>query len=159
MKFIIYCDGSARNNGMANAIGAWAYVILKEDESIIREAHGVRNGATNQQMELTAALEALNHLYRNNIAMPFDTVEIYTDSAYLHNCYMQKWYEKWQSNGWCSASKKPVANKELWEQLIPYFEKAEVWFMKTAGHAGVKWNEYVDGLAQTASLKAKEPIK
>ena len=156
MKFVIYCDGSTRNNGYANAVGAWAYVILDENENIIAKDCQAVKGATNQQMELIAAAEAMDYLAYNHIIVPFDKVEIYTDSAYLHNCYTQKWYRNWQMNGWINSKKQPVANKELWERLIKWFDSPEVDFIKVKGHANNKWNEYVDKMAQNASAKAKE---
>lgn len=156
MKFTIYCDGSTRNNGYANAVGAWAYVVLNDKEEIIHKDCMSVKGATNQQMELIAAAEAIEYLFNNELVVPFDTVNVYTDSAYLHNCYTQKWYKSWQMNGWKNSKKQPVANKELWERLIRWFEMPEINFIKTRGHAGVKWNEYVDTMAQSASLAAKE---
>lgn len=156
MKFTIYCDGSTRNNGYENAVGAWAYVVLNDKEEIIHKDCKPVKGATNQQMELIAAAEAIEYLFNNELVVPFDTVNVYTDSAYLHNCYTQKWYKSWQMNGWKNSKKQPVANKELWERLIQWFEMPEINFIKTRGHAGVKWNEYVDTMAQSASLAAKE---
>lgn len=156
MKFTIYCDGSTRNNGYKNAVGAWAYVVLNDKEEIIHKDCMSVKGATNQQMELIAAAEAIEYLFNNELVVPFDTVNVYTDSAYLHNCYTQKWYKSWQMNGWKNSKKQPVANKELWERLIQWFEMPEINFIKTRGHAGVKWNEYVDTMAQSASLAAKE---
>jgi ribonuclease HI len=156
MKFTIYCDGSTRNNGYENAVGAWAYVVLNDKEEIIHKDCMSVKGATNQQMELIAAAEAIEYLFNNELVVPFDTVNVYTDSAYLHNCYTQKWYKSWQMNGWKNSKKQPVANKELWERLIQWFEMPEINFIKTRGHAGVKWNEYVDTMAQSASLAAKE---
>lgn len=155
MKYTIYCDGSARNNGGANAVGAWAFVILDENGRKIMEGVDAEVGATNQQMELRAAIEALNAI-DGMIDFPYDSVTIYTDSAYLHNCYKQNWYIGWRANGWRNAKKQPVANKELWEQLIPFFERWEFDFAKVKGHAGGRgshemWNEYVDNIAQTAS--------
>lgn len=156
MKFTIYCDGSTRNNGYENAVGAWAYVVLNDKEEIVHQDCMSVKGATNQQMELVAAAEAIEYLFEKELAVPFDTVNVYTDSAYLHNCYTQKWYKSWQMNGWKNSKKQPVANKELWERLIQWFEMPEINFIKTRGHAGVKWNEYVDTMAQSASLAAKE---
>lgn len=156
MKFTIYCDGSTRNNGYENAVGAWAYVILNDKEEIIRQDCMSVKGATNQQMELVAAAEAIEYLFEKELVAPFDIVNVYTDSAYLHNCYTQKWYKSWQMNGWKNSKKQPVANKDLWERLIQWFEMPEINFIKTRGHAGVKWNEYVDTMAQSASLAAKE---
>ena len=156
MKFTIYCDGSTRNNGRADAVGAWAYVILDGNGEKITERCEAVRGTTNQQMELIAAAEALENIFQSEIAVPFDSVVVYTDSAYLHNCYTQKWYVNWERNGWKNSKKEKVANKELWERLIKWFECPEVTFEKTKGHAGVEWNEYVDTLAQNASLAAKE---
>lgn len=158
MKFIIYCDGSTRNNGRADAVGAWAYVILDGHGEKIAERCKAVHGTTNQQMELIAAAEALEDIFQSEIAVPFDSVVVYTDSAYLHNCYTQKWYVNWERNGWKNSKKEKVANKELWERLIKWFECPEVVFEKTKGHAGVEWNEYVDTLAQNASLAAKEVV-
>lgn len=158
MKFTIYCDGSARNNGYENAVGAWAFVVLNDKEEILIEKCKAVKGATNQQMELMAAAEALEYLFDNEICVPFDKVEVVTDSAYLHNCVKQKWYVNWERNGWKNAKKEPVANRELWERLIKFFEAPEVEFMKTRGHAGIPWNEHVDTMAQKASLAAKENL-
>lgn len=165
MTFTIYSDGSARNNGRVDAVGSWAYVILNNDE-IVHQDCRIEISTTNQRMELMAAAEALEYLFYNKICKPFDSIKIYTDSAYLHNCYTQKWYANWQSNGWCNAKKHPVANQDLWERLVKYFEMPEVEFIKVKGHAGCrdtheKWNNYVDGLAQSASAgvgKVKDVI-
>ena len=152
MKFEIYSDGSTRNNGRADAVGAWAYVILNEGKKIYEDCR-VEVGTTNQRMELIAAAEALEYLFYNHLAVPFDQVVVYTDSAYLHNCYTQKWYRNWQMNGWCNAKKQPVANQDLWERLVRFFEAPEVEFVKVKGHADNQWNNYVDKLAQGASAQ------
>lgn len=158
MTFTIYCDGSTRNNGYVNAVGAWAYVVLNKDKTILAKDCQAVKGATNQQMELMAAAEALEYVTINELAVPFDTIEVVTDSAYLHNCYVQGWYKNWERNGWKNSKKQPVANRELWERLIKFFEMPEVRFVKTKGHAGIKWNEYVDTMAQTASAEARDKI-
>lgn len=155
MIFEIYSDGSTRGNGKAGAVGAWAYVVLRDGEKFCYECKAVKD-TTNQRMELTAAAEALEYLFYNEICVPFDRVIIYTDSAYLHNCYIQKWYVNWQNNGWRNSKKEPVANQDLWERLIKYFEMPEVEFKKVKGHAGnrnehERWNDFVDVLAQGAS--------
>lgn len=155
MTFEVYCDGSTRGNGKENAVGAWAYVILQNNEKMFSKVVAVKN-TTNQRMELEAAYSALNYLFMNEICVPFDSIKIYTDSAYLHNCYVQKWYVNWQNNGWMNSKKQPVANQDLWEKLIPFFEMPEVEFIKVKGHANNKWNCYVDELAQAASLAYKE---
>ena len=160
MIFEVYSDGSTRNNGRADAVGAWAYVVLNEGKKIYEDCR-VEVGTTNQRMELIAAAEALEYLFYNHLAIPFDRVVVYTDSAYLHNCYTQKWYRNWQMNGWRNAKKEPVANQDLWERLVRFFEAPEVEFVKVKGHANNEWNNYVDGLAQGASAnigRVKEVI-
>ena len=160
MKFEVYSDGSTRNNGRADAVGAWAYVVLNEGK-IVHQDCRAEIGTTNQRMELIAAAEALDYLFYNEICVPFDSIKIYTDSAYLHNCYTQKWYANWQMNGWRNAKKEKVANQDLWERLVRYFEMPEVEFVKVKGHADNEWNNYVDALAQGASAnvgKVKDVI-
>ena len=154
MKFEIYCDGSTRNNGYANAVGAWAWLV-HEGGNVIHKNCGVEFGTTNQRMELTAAVEALDHVCHNYMT-PFDKVIVYTDSAYPQNCYEQGWWRAWHNHGWKNRKKQPVAKPELWERLIIYFEAPEVEFMKVKGHAGDTYNEIVDTLAQSASARAKE---
>ena len=154
MIFEVYSDGSTRNNGRADAVGSWAYVVLNEGKKICEDCR-VEVGTTNQRMELTAAAEALEYLFHNHLAVPFDRVVVYTDSAYLHNCYTQKWYVNWQNNGWRNAKKEKVANQDLWERLVHFFEAPEVEFVKVKGHADNKWNNYVDELAQGASGKVQ----
>jgi ribonuclease HI len=155
MKFEVYSDGSTRNNGRADAVGAWAYVVLNEGK-IVHQDCRAEIGTTNQRMELIAATEALDYLFYNEICVPFDSIKIYTDSAYLHNCYTQKWYANWQMNGWRNAKKEKVANQDLWERLVRYFEMPEVEFVKVKGHADNEWNNYVDALAQGASANIRK---
>jgi ribonuclease HI len=157
MIYQVYCDGSTRGNGKDGAVGAWAYAIINSQSNTMSAAdRAAVEGTTNQRMELTAAIEGIEH------ALPLldkgDLINVYTDSAYLHNCYTQGWYKNWQKNGWKNSKKEPVANKDLWEKLIPYFEKFEVNFHKVKGHADNVWNNYVDDLAQTASSQLKEKI-
>ena len=162
MIYQVYCDGSTRGNGKENAVGAWAYVVINGQYNTI-SAGGAQAvaGTTNQRMELCAAIEGISK------ALTFlekgDVINVYTDSAYLHNCYVQGWYKNWQKNGWRNSKKEPVANQDLWEMLIPYFEMFEVNFHKVKGHAGGRnvheqWNEYVDDLAQTAAARLQEEV-
>ena len=157
MKYLIYTDGSTRANGQENAVGGWAYAMLNAEYGTLTAADsGSEVGSTNQRMELTAAIKALE--YVSPMMGPFEEVEICTDSAYLHNCYAQGWYRSWQMNGWKNSKKQPVANQDLWEKLIPYFESANVKFVKVKGHADNIWNCYVDDLAQTASERARREL-
>ena len=156
-KYVIYCDGSTRANGQENAVGAWAYVILNgEYGTMVIADVQTEVGTTNQRMELAAALNALNTTVP--MCEVFDEIEVFTDSAYLHNCVRQKWYSNWMMNGWKNSKKQPVANQDLWEQLVPYFEMPNITFSKVKGHADNTWNNYVDGLAQNASNRLKEKL-
>lgn len=152
--FEIYTDGSSRSNGYDNARGGYAFVILKDGEKIV-EYSKCEKGATNQQMELMAAISALNYL-DSMIADGFFDCTLYSDSAYLINCKTQGWYRNWETNGWKTASSTPVANQTYWKQLIPYFDSGRIKFRKVKGHTGNKdWNDYVDKLA-TAAADGKE---
>lgn len=161
MKYSIYTDGSAKANGTKNAVGGWAFVIVNTAYNVmVAGDRGAEKGTTNQRMELQAAINGLKQI-EPMLAFPEDSVVVYTDSAYLHNCYTQQWYVNWKKNGWCNSKKQPVANQDLWEQLIPYFERWEFDFAKVKGHADNRtvheiWNNYVDELAQNAAASLKE---
>lgn len=153
----VYTDGATSGNGKANAPGGWAYVIL-QDGRLISENSGGERGTTNQRMELTAALKACQEVEKLDA---FAQVKIYSDSAYLVNCWKQHWWRGWQANGWKNAKKQPVANPDLWMDLIPFFQKTPNGydFVKVRGHAGNEtvhgyWNEYVDKMA----VRAKESV-
>ena len=151
MFYKIYCDGAASNNGYSNAIGGWAYIILNDKEEIVYEESNFEKGATNNRMELYAAYMGLYKLLSD--FKDVEKVEVYTDSAYLHNCISQQWYKSWIKNNWKNSKKQPVANKNLWEYLIPYFMSPQITFLKVKGHSDNKWNEYVDNLAVAARLQ------
>lgn len=150
MKIEIWTDGSCRGNGQKNAIGAAGFIVF-EDDKPKGEFVKVAYNTTNQRMEIIAMLDAC--LYAAQHFDAFTDVHFYTDSAYLHNCITQRWYDKWQVNGWVNSKKQPVANKDIWELLIPYFSYANFHFHKTNGHAGIDKNEMVDTLVQNATLK------
>lgn len=148
MSYAIYTDGAVSGNGKANARGGWAYLILhKETGSMIHCASGGELNTTNQRMELMACIKACQ------AAEQFDSngkVEIYSDSAYLINCDKAFWWKAWERNGWKNAKKQPVANQDLWEQLIPFFKNERFTFIKVKGHAGNRYNEQVDEMAVRA---------
>ena len=144
----IYTDGSCRDNGKKGAIGAWGYIIIDNDIIVRCAAESVED-TTNQIMELTAALQcckAAEELYSS-----FTDICIYSDSAYLINCINDKWYEKWEHNGWTTSKKQAVINPDLWKELIPFFEKANFHFKKVKGHANNRWNNEIDQMVQRIS--------
>lgn len=157
MKYIIYCDGSCQSNGQESANGGWAYIILEEDENEFTRASGGSISTTNNRMELTAMIKALEA--STNFCSDCADFEIYTDSAYIYNCYVQNWYKNWQRNGWTNSSKQPVKNRDLWERLIPYFNDERYEFFKVKGHANDQYNNLVDKLAVKAAKKILEDIR
>lgn len=147
MKVEIYTDGSCRGNP---GTGGWGAVVMREGKQINYAGH--EEYTTNQKMELTAAIEGLKLAGEVD---PFDDIIIYTDSAYLHNCWLQGWWKKWQYNGWVNSKKEPVANQDLWEQLIPWFKDSNFSIVKVKGHSSNKYNNVADLLA-TGALKPGE---
>lgn len=152
MIYKLYTDGATSNNGYANSRGGFAYAIVANDKLIHADYSSIIP-ATNNICELLAIIEGCNYLM--SIMEIDDVVLVYSDSAYCMNCYKQKWYKKWQLNGWKTAKKEPVANRELWEKLIIYFDSPNFKFEKVKGHTkgateNEKWNNYVDKLAVRA---------
>lgn len=153
-KYEIYTDGSTRKNGAKDAIGGWAYAIYR-DGVLVDHDSGVELNTTNQRMELTAAIKALCNSAEMTYVEGGDCI-VFSDSAYLVNCYQQQWWINWNKNGWINSKKQPVANRELWEQLIPDFKNPHITFKKVKGHADDMRNNFVDKLAQEASAGGKD---
>ncbi len=78
-------------------------------------------------------------------------VHLHTDSAYVMNCFRDRWYERWERTGWVNAGKQPVANRDLWERLIAETRRREVIWTKVRGHSGDPLNDRVDRLARAAA--------
>lgn len=154
MTYTIYTDGSCKGNGKSNNAGGYAFIILYPDENSdklnikLKYSQGEKN-TTNNRMELSAIISAFKHFYFYSTSPC--PVELYTDSAYFHNCYTQKWWKNWVKNGWKNSKKEPVKNKDLWEKLIPYMNNSLITFKKVKGHNGDYWNEKVDSMAQAAA--------
>ena len=141
MNYKIYCDGAASNNGYENAIGGWAFVALDENENVICEAAEMVKGATNNRMELLAAIVGLEALRR-----PCD-VELTSDSKYLVDAFNQKWVDGWVKKGWKGANKQPVKNQDLWKRLLEAKKNHNVKFIWVKGHNGHEFNERCDEMA------------
>ncbi|PPR45078.1 MAG: Ribonuclease HI [Alphaproteobacteria bacterium MarineAlpha5_Bin11] len=136
MTIEIYTDGACSGNP---GIGGWGVVILINKKAI--EIHGGENQTTNNQMELTAAIEGLRYFNEE------ETITLYTDSKYVKDG-VSSWISKWKINGWKTANKKAVKNKELWQKLNNEIKKHNVIFKWIKGHAGEKYNERADQLAR-----------
>ena len=146
-KIIIYCDGACSGNQYRTNKGGWG-AILRQG-SLLKEIHGGERNTTNQRMELTACIRALEQIKSGKYA-----VEVYTDSAYLFNCMQKKWYAAWLRNGWHNAARKPVENRDLWEKLLSLVSLYNVRFFKVTGHSGNNLNERADELARQGVKEA-----
>lgn len=148
-RITIYCDGACSGNQSAENIGGWGALLKYRDK--VREIHGGERNTTNQRMELTACIKALESIKSKDIP-----IEVFSDSAYLINCMQEKWYVTWQKNGWKNAKKRPVENKDLWQRLLELLARHRVSFHKVAGHSGITLNERADQLAQRAIRELDE---
>lgn len=124
------------------ALGGWGAVLIYGDNK--KEISGAKNNTTNNIMEITAVVEALKLLKEEC------EVDVYSDSAYVVNCFNQKWIYNWQKNNWKTATKEPVKNRELWEELYSLTQKHKVVFHKVKGHSTNELNNRCDYLATSA---------
>jgi len=149
-EVIVYTDGGSRNTGnfkggsvKKDDKAAWAYAIEYNGNRYVGSA-GVY-GATNNQMEITAVLEALRELYRMKLTK--EKITLISDSKYVLDSINKGWLKNWAKNGWKNSAKKDVKNQELWQAILkalPYFPNIQ--FEWTKGHADNTGNNYVDEL-------------
>ncbi len=137
-RIIIYTDGGAKPNPGA---GGWAALLIYGDKQ--KELCGFEPQTTNNRMELTAAVRALEALNRPC------AVEFHTDSQYLRKG-ITEWIQNWLRNGWKNAAKKPVENQDLWQQLYSLTQQHTIDWKWVRGHNGNALNERVDKLATRA---------
>ncbi len=135
----IYTDGACSGNP---GPGGWGAVLLYGQHK--REMSGSAENTTNNRMELQAAIEALRVLKEPC------KVTLYSDSAYLVNCFQQGWYRSWLKNGWKNSKNQPVENQDLWKELLKAMEPHQVQYVKVKGHADNEWNNRCDELATGA---------
>ncbi|MBR1987583.1 MAG: ribonuclease HI [Clostridia bacterium] len=135
-KITIYTDGACSCNP---GPGGWGAILFYKNTK--KEISGYNPVTTNNQMELTAAISALDKLKE-----PCE-VELYSDSAYLINAFNEDWITKWQMNGFRNAKKKPVENIELWQKLIEFNNIHKIKWIKVKGHADNEYNNRCDQLA------------
>ena len=103
---VVYTDGACSGNP---GPGGWAWAVAPDGTP---SAAGGEARTTNQRMEITAALEAVRTLAAGG------PVVVVSDSTYVVNCFRDRWYVKWEANGWRNAKKQPVANADLWRPLV-----------------------------------------
>jgi ribonuclease HI len=138
-KVTIYTDGACSGNP---GPGGWGAVLMYG--SLNREISGYSPATTNNRMELSAAIEAINVLKEPC------AVDLYSDSSYLVNAINNGWLKRWTSNNWQTAAKKSVENIDLWQKLLPLLAFHQVNFHKVKGHSDNPYNNRCDALAREA---------
>jgi ribonuclease HI len=134
-KVEIWTDGGCKGNP---GPGGWGAILKYGDK--IKELKGGEPETTNNRMELTAAISALEALSRPC------TIELHTDSQYVRQG-VTGWIQNWKRNGWRTADKKPVKNEDLWRRLDEARERHNINWLWVKGHAGNEMNERADELA------------
>lgn len=144
----LYADGACTGNP---GPGGWGAILISTGTGRRIEMSGSDPDTTNNRMEMTAVIEGLRRLKRPC------RVHIVTDSKYLVDG-MKSWIHSWRRNGWKTADRKPVRNRELWEELIRLSDTHEADFQWIRGHAGHEENERCDKMAVDAykALLGKE---
>ena len=132
---VIYTDGACKGNP---GPGGWG--VLMECNGKRKELHGGTPGTTNNRMELTAVIRALEALQRPS------RVRLHTDSQYVQ-LGISQWIHNWKKRGWRTADRKPVKNEDLWRELDALREQHDIEWLWVRGHDGNPGNERADALA------------
>lgn len=138
----IYTDGACSGNP---GPGGWGAILMYGGAK--KELSGGEPETTNNRMELTAVISALEALNRSC------RVTLYTDSQYIVNAITKGWAKKWRSNGWMRTKKDPAKNPDLWERLLELLDTHETAFVWVRGHAENEFNNRCDELAVAESKK------
>jgi ribonuclease HI len=141
-RIIIYTDGGCRGNP---GIGGWGVWLRYGDHD--KKLKGAQQDTTNNRMELTAAIKALEAIKSSNI-----TIDLFTDSKYVMTG-ISKWIKNWKAKGWKTTHKKPVKNIDLWQRLDALNNQHNVVWHWVKGHSGDKGNDMADALANLAMDK------
>lgn len=144
----VWTDGSCDT---ASGHGGWAFLLRYGEHSM--SASGYEANTTNNRMELTAAVRALEELNEPC------RVRLVTDSQYLKKAFTDGWLANWQRNGWRTASRQPVKNRDLWERLLELEKRHQIEWAWTRGHAGHHENELVDSMALTARKSRRGTVE
>lgn len=138
----IYTDGACSGNP---GIGGYCAILIYN--GIEKIVSGNEKETTNNRMELLAVIKGLEALKEKC------KVNLYSDSQYVVDAFLQGWIENWQSNGWKTANKKPVKNPDLWLKLLEYNNVHEINFIKVKGHADNEYNNRCDQIAVAEYVK------
>lgn len=147
-EIIIYTDGGCSGNP---GPGGWGIVVIAD--GIAKQLSGGEKLTTNNRMELTAAITALQ-VIRNTPGFAQRPVKFHIDSQYVKNG-ITTWIKGWKSKGWKTADKKPVKNQDLWVQLDALNEGLNIDWIWVKGHAGIEYNEICDQLCKAEMDKFK----
>ena len=143
-RVVVYTDGGCKPNP---GPGGWGAILLLKGYA--RILSGYSPDSTNNKMELTAAISALKALTKDGVKL-----ELHTDSLYVKEG-IQKWIHGWRSRGWTTSNKKPVLNREYWEELDLLTKKHHVEWNWVKGHDVSRYNNFVDWLATNAMENRK----
>jgi ribonuclease HI len=144
--YTLYSDGACSGNP---GPGGYGYLLKSPDGAIHTGSEGYIQ-TTNNRMELRGIIAGLT-------VIPKDShVKVVTDSEYVVNAFTKGWLTSWQMRGWKTAAKKPVANRDLWEQLLILTSERKVIFTWIRGHAGHAENEQCDQMAVAASQQSEK---
>jgi ribonuclease HI len=161
MKITIYTDGGCSGNP---GPGGWAFVLLAEGRDERIERNGGERSTTNNRMELTAVINALEMLPAcgafgaADAAHPADAIEavtVFTDSQYVQKG-ISEWITGWKKKGWKTSSRQPVKNVDLWQRLDALAADYRIRWEWVRGHAGDPLNERCDTLVREATRAIQE---
>lgn len=141
-EIAIYTDGACSGNP---GKGGWGALLIAGENK--KEISGGEKETTNNRMELTAPIEALKLVKRPC------KIKLYSDSAYLVNAFTNGWIYNWQKNGWKTADKKDVKNRDLWEEIYKFTQIHTIEWIKVKGHSDNEYNNLCDRLAVAAIKK------
>ena len=150
-KVTIFTDGAARGN--PDGPGGYGAILRYVDSKGAVHEKELSQGyekTTNNRLEMMGVIAALEALRR-----PCQ-IDLYTDSQYVVNAFEKGWIRNWKKNGWKTASKEPVKNRELWERMLEAAKGHELTFHWVKGHAGHPENERCDRLATAAADRMKK---
>ncbi|WP_373086707.1 ribonuclease HI [Sneathiella sp.] len=140
---VIHTDGACSGNP---GPGGWGAVL--EYKGMTKEISGGETLTTNNRMELTAAIKAINSLKKDG------KIELHTDSTYVRDG-ITKWLTGWKRNGWKTAARKPVKNQDLWRELDEAITRHQITWKWVKGHSGNPGNEKADELANAGMVEFK----
>lgn len=141
----IYTDGACKKNP---GKGGWAFIMLDGENRDLDQGVGSNPMTTNNVMEMQAVIEGLQKTDKG------EKVEVYSDSAYVVNCFKDDWISGWKKKGWKNSKRQDVKNRELWETMDVLVNERHVEFIKVKAHSTDEFNNRVDKMASDAAREA-----